>query len=142
MTTRIPLCLAAALFVLTALAPHSRAQSAPLPPLTQNTRVMGELVAGEVGYQIQKHCGTISARMLRAMGRLSELESYATGLGYTQADFKALSKDPAARALRDARVDAYLASNGVTKGDADSYCRLGYQEIEKNTLTGWLLRGN
>jgi len=118
------------------------AMAAGLPPLTANPRVMGELVAGEVGYQIQKHCPTISARMLRAVGKVRKLESYARALGYSDADFDALSKDPAARALRDARVDAYLAGHGVTKGDADSYCRLGLEEIEKNSLTGWLLRAN
>ena len=50
------------------------------------------------------------------------------------------------RAEAEARLkamrDAYLTNNGVTKGDADSYCRLGLAEIEKNSLTGWLLRAN
>lgn len=127
----------AALFV-----PLFTVSAAALPPLQDNTRVMGELVAGEVGYQIQKHCPSIKPRALRAMGRVNTLKKYAESLGYTDADFRALSKDPAARAKRDAMTDAYLAQNGVTKGDADSYCRLGYQEIEKNTLTGWLLRAN
>ena len=136
MKVNIPLALAATLFVLTPFAGQSNA----LPPLKENERVMGELVSGEVGYQIQKHCSTIKPRMLRAMGRINKLESYARSLGYTSDDFDALSKDPVARAARDARVDAYLTQNGVTKGDADSYCRLGLLEIEKKSLTGWLLR--
>lgn len=113
-----------------------------LPPLTQNDRIMGELVAGEVGYQIQKHCPTIKARTFRALGRINDLKSHAKSLGYTDADFQAVSKDPQARALRDAMVEDYLTQHGVKKGDNNSYCVLGYQEIEKNTLTGWLLRAN
>ena len=68
MRLNLPLTLTAALFVLTALAGQSRA----LPPLKENDRVMGELVAGEVGYQIQKFCPSIKPRMLRAVGRLQQ----------------------------------------------------------------------
>jgi len=78
--------------------------------------------------------------MFRVMGRANELEDYALGLGYSKADITAMRKDPAARAELKARRDAYLAQNGVTAGDAASYCRLGLAEIEKNSLTGWLLR--
>ena len=111
-----------------------------LQPIENNPRIMGELVAGEVSYQIHKHCPDISMRRLRALNRLNSLRDYATGLGYTDADFKAVSKNQTARAMRDGRVNAYLASNGVTKGDADSYCRLGYEEIQKKSLSGYLLR--
>ena len=113
-----------------------------LPPLEDNKRVMGELVSGEVGYQIHKHCGSLSARKLRALGRLNELADYARSLGYTDADFKALTKNGPARDMRDARVNAYLAQNGVVAGDGESYCRLGREEMKKKSLTGWLLREN
>jgi len=53
-----------------------------------------------------------------------------------------LSKDNGARATRDSRVNAFLAEHGVSKGNPDSYCRLGVEEIEKKSLTGWLLRAN
>lgn len=115
------------------------AQAADLPPLEQNARIMNELVAGEVGYQIQKHCDSLGPRRFRALGRLNQLGDYARSLGYTDADFRAVSKDKAARARRDALVDAYLAKNGVHPGEPESYCRLGRAEIEKNSLTGWLL---
>jgi len=111
-----------------------------LPPLEDNSRVMGELVAGEVAYQIHKYCPTVSMRKLRAYGKLRKLAGYARSLGYSNADFNAISKDAGARAIRDGKVDAYLAQQGVTKGDDDSYCRLGTEEIQKKSLTGWLLR--
>lgn len=122
-----------------ALPGATNAQAAGLPPLEDNRRIMSELVAGEVSYQIQKHCPTLGARKLRAIGKLNELAAYARSLGYSDADFRAISKDKAARARRDTLVNTYLAKNGVATGDADSYCQLGRTEIEKNTLTGWLL---
>ena len=111
-----------------------------LPPLEDNPRIVHELVAGEVGYQIQKHCPSISPRYLRAMARLNKLKNYALEEGYTEAQMEALDDNDAAKAKRDRLVDEYLAANGVTEGDADSYCRLGLAEIEKNSLTGYLLR--
>lgn len=113
-----------------------------LPPLQDNARVMGELVAGEVAYQIHKHCGSVSMRKLRAYGKLRKLAKYAESLGYSDDDFDALSKDSGARGIRDSRVNAFLVKHGVSKGNPDSYCRLGTEEIEKKSLTGWLLRAN
>lgn len=125
---------------LTLALPFSAGAATALPPIEDNPRIMGELVAGEVGYQIHKHCPSISMRKLRAYGRLNKLADHARSLGYSDDDFKALSKDKAARAKRDAQVDAYLAKNGVTEGDAESYCTLGRKEIAEQSLTGWLLR--
>lgn len=113
-----------------------------LPPLEDNERIQREMTSGEVAYQISKHCPTINARLFRANGRLNRLKDYARGLGYSDRDIKALGKNPAAKAKLNALRDAYLAQHGVTNGDADSYCRLGYTEIQKKSLTGWLLRAN
>lgn len=114
--------------------------AATLPPLAQNERVAAEFLAGAVGDAIRKNCPTISARMVRVWQRARELERYALGLGYTGEDITAMRKNPDNKALLKQRRDAYLSAHGVTKGDPDSYCRLGYEEIEKKTLTGWLLR--
>lgn len=113
-----------------------------LPPLKENTRVQQEFLAAAVGDEIRKNCPSISARMLRVMGRANDLEKYALGLGYSKDDIKEMRQDQSAKAALKALRDAYLTQNGVTKGDAASYCRLGMAEIEKNSLTGWLLRAN
>lgn len=122
-----------------ALAVTATAAAWALPPLANNDRVMGELVAGEVAYQIQKHCPSISGRKLAAFSRLNQLADYARSLGYTDADFKALTKSGPARTKRDTLVNAYLASKGVVPGDAESYCNLGRAEVASKTLTGSLL---
>ncbi len=111
-----------------------------LPPLEENRRVQSEFLAAAVGDEIRKNCPDISARMFRVIGRAKKLEDYALSLGYTDAEITAMRKDPVNKARLKALRDAYLAQNGVAPGDTASYCRLGRAEIEKNTLTGWLLR--
>jgi hypothetical protein len=128
--------LAALLFIATGMPGSAKA----LPPLTENERVRAELVAGGVSYEIQKHCPSIDGRELRAFGRLNKLMAYARSLGYTDADFRKVHKDPAARALHKTLVTAYLKKNGVKEGDPQSYCRLGQAEMAQKTLSGWLLR--
>ncbi|MCP3969647.1 MAG: DUF5333 domain-containing protein [Rhodobacteraceae bacterium] len=113
-----------------------------LPPLRDNPRVKGEFLAAAVGDEIRKNCPTISARIFRALRRANQLEDYALSLGYTKADIKAMRRDAGAKAQLKAMRNAYLARHGVTRGDADSYCRLGLDEIGKNSLTGWLLRAH
>lgn len=130
-----PILIAATLF-----AGASAAQA--LPPLKDNPRVVSEFLSAAVGDEIRKNCPTISARMFRVFSKARDLEKYAISLGYSQGDITAMRKDPEAKAKLNAMRDAYLAQNGVTAGDADSYCRLGLAEIEKNSLTGWLLRAN
>jgi hypothetical protein len=116
--------------------------AAALEPLKNNKRVQGEFLSAAVGDEIRKNCPDLSARMFRVWRKAMELEQYALGLGYSRDDITALRKDETAKAQLKQMRDAYLARNGVTPGDAESYCRLGREEIEKNTLTGWLLREN
>ena len=118
--------------------------AAALPPLEQNPRVAREFLAVAVGDEIRKNCGSISARFFRVLSKKNELENYALGLGYTRADIKAMVGDKAAKDRLKARRDDYLAAHGVQAGvqdgAEDAYCRLGREEIAKNSLTGWLLR--
>jgi len=122
-----------------ALALAATAHAWALPPLADNSRVMGELVAGEIAYQIQKFCPSVSPRRLVALAKLNQLADYARSLGYTDDDFRALTRNGPARARRDALVDAYLGAKGVVQGDAESYCRLGREEVASKTFIGSLL---
>jgi hypothetical protein len=63
-------------------------------------------------------------------------------LGYTKSDINAMRENPAAKANLRAMRDAYMIKHGVRAGNSESYCRLGHEEIQKNSLTGWLLRAN
>ena len=111
-----------------------------LPPLEDNQRVRYEFLSAAVGDEIRKNCPTISHRMMRVLYRFGELKNYALSLGYTRDDFSRIRKSQEAKAQLTALRDRYLEKHGVKQGDVESYCRLGREEIEKNTLTGWLLR--
>jgi hypothetical protein len=116
--------------------------SASLPPLAANERVRRELVSAAIADEIRIQCPTITARILRALGRLHELETYAFSLGYSEDDVREMRRSEENRAELRRLRDAYLGENGVVQGDADSYCRLGMAEIERQTLVGWLLRAS
>ena len=120
----------------------SAVSATALAPLEDNARIKAEFLAAAVGDEIRKNCPTISARFWRVWTKANALEDYALELGYSKADIKAMRENPTAKAQLKAMRDAYLAANGVTKGDSDSYCRLGHEEIQKKSLTGWLLRAN
>jgi hypothetical protein len=125
---------------LAALLPATTA-AAELPPLTENERVVGEFLAAAVGDEIRKNCPSIHARIFYVLWKANELEDYALSLGYTEEDIRAFRKDPENKAFLRQLRDDYLAQNGVTPGDSESYCRLGRQEMENKTLIGSLLWG-
>ena len=116
------------------------ASAAVLRPLEDDPRIQREFLASAVGDAIRKNCPTISARMFRVFLAANRLEKYAISLGYTKDDIEDMINSKEAKARLDEMRDAYLAENGATVSDKDSYCQLGRREIENKSLTGWLLR--
>ncbi|MCU0912045.1 MAG: DUF5333 domain-containing protein [Rhodobacteraceae bacterium] len=127
------------ILALAALMPVGAA-AADLPPLAENERVRTEFLAGAVGDEIVDNCPDMAARMMVVIGKLNDLNNYARSLGYTSAQIRDFRKSDENKARLNAMRDDYLAANGVVPGDAESYCRLGRQEIEQGTLIGSLLR--
>lgn len=111
-----------------------------LEPLNTEAHINAQLVAGKVGDTIRKTCPSISARMFVVLEKLNALEDYARGKGYAEADVKVFLKDPVEKARIKGLAQAYLAAAGAVDGDADSYCRVGRDEIAKGTLVGSLLK--
>lgn len=126
---------AATLAVLLAASP-ARA----LEPLNKEAHINASLVAGQVGDTIRKTCPSISAKMFTVLGKLNALEDYAREKGYTEAEVKAFLKDKTEKARIKALAKDYLKAAGAVDGDAESYCKVGRDEIAKDTLAGSLLR--
>lgn len=122
--------------VATASSAHSRAA------LSEEPHINHSLVSVAVGDIIRKNCASITPRYFRVMRKGNELEDYVRGLGYEEAEVKAFLKDPAEKKRVLDAAWAYLSANGVVKGDEESYCALGRAEIERNTLTGYLLHSS
>lgn len=133
------LVVALALALALSAGPGHAARSEALPPLVEDTRVQEEFLAVAVGDEIRKNCSRVSARIFYVLRRARELEAYVLDLGYTVEDIEVLRKTPENKERLKVLRDEYLAANGVTAGDSESYCRLGRQEIEKKSLIGSLL---
>ena len=126
-----PLTLAALLLAAPAFA---------LVPITQEEHINKTLLQGFIGDAIADNCPTIEARTLRALGELNKLRTYALKQGYSEAEVRAFVTDKAQKARQKAEAASWLAANGAVPGKPDEYCRIGEEQIAKNTLVGYLLR--
>lgn len=131
------------LFTLAALAalavPSLAAAQGPVP-LNQNAHVVDSLVAARVADVIRSTCPSITARMFVVYSELEDLKKYAIAQGYTEAEVKAFLKDKTEKDKLKAIAADYLTAAGAVEGDAESYCRVGRDEIARKTLAGSLLR--
>lgn len=135
MTGKTLAALIAALMTLGALA----GPAAALEPLSQERYINDRLIAARVADRIRRECPTLDARVLYAYSQARALERYALDKGYSRQQVDAFLDDKAERQRIYAVADDYMARNGVRKGDAESYCRLGRQEIANGTVAGSLL---
>ena len=109
-------------------------------PLPEEKHINQSLMAGVVGDEIRKNCPTISPRYFTVWRKLEALKQYAIRQGYEREEVKAFLKDPKEKARVKKMAADYMAARGVKPGDAESYCRLGEEEIAKKSLIGQLLR--
>lgn len=110
------------------------------PPLSQEPHINGSLIAAAVGEIIVKKCDSITPRYLVVFSKAKALERYARDLGYTEDEVEAFLDDKAEEKRIRKAANAYLAAQGVVKGDKETYCAAGRTEIEKGTLTGEMMR--
>ncbi len=126
--------------ILTLTAMLAATPALALEPLNTEPHINDSLIAGRVGDVIRNTCPSISARMFVVLQKLNELESYARDKGYREADVKAFLKDKTEKSRIRGLADAYLKKAGAVEGDAESYCKVGRDEIAKGSLAGTLLR--
>ena len=113
-----------------------------LEPINMEPHINESLIAGRVGDIIRNTCPTISARMVVVYSKLKALERYARDKGYSEADFQAFRDDKVEKNRMKAQAAEYLRAAGAVEGDAESYCRVGRDEIAKGSLIGELLRSS
>ena len=111
-----------------------------LPPIGENSYIVESFVAGRAGDVIRKTCPSISARMFVVYSELKALERHARDQGYTEADFKAFRENKAEKDRIKAMAAKYLKAAGAVEGDAETYCKVGRDEIAKASRMGKLLR--
>ncbi|WP_299908816.1 DUF5333 domain-containing protein [uncultured Paracoccus sp.] len=107
--------------------------------LAQDKYLNDRLVAARVADRIRRECPSIDLRVVAAWSQARALQRYAREQGNSDA---AIDEYLDSRPVKDriyGIADAYLAQQGATRGDAESFCRVGRDEIAKKTVSGSLL---
>ncbi|WP_374637389.1 DUF5333 domain-containing protein [Paracoccus sp. (in: a-proteobacteria)] len=113
--------------------------AAALEPLSQEKYVNDRLIAARIADRIRKTCPTINARIFYAYGEARKLQGYARKKGYSDAQIDAFLDDKTEKKRIYAVAEDYLTRKGAAKSDPESFCRIGRDEIAKNTIIGSLL---
>lgn len=111
-----------------------------LEPINTEPHINNILLQGFIGDAIADNCPTMEPRKLRALGELNKLRTYALGKGYTTAEVRAFVTSDSEKARGKAEAAAWLAERGAEPGKTEDYCRIGEEEIAKESLIGYLLR--
>ena len=110
------------------------------PPLRDVAAIDDALFDLGIADRIRKSCPTINARMFRAIGYVRKLEKKARAMGYSQAEIDAYTDSEIEKNRLRAKAVTFFRARGVDTSDAQSYCALGLEEIQKSSRIGSLLR--
>ncbi|MFN3273506.1 MAG: DUF5333 domain-containing protein [Paracoccus sp. (in: a-proteobacteria)] len=108
-------------------------------PLAQNAYVTDRLMQARVADLVRRGCPSIDARMVRAFREARALKRYALDQGYSEAQIDAFLDSREDRQRIYAQADRYMVERGVVNGQPDTFCRLGRDEIARQTVAGSLL---
>lgn len=111
-----------------------------LVPINEEPTINSTLLQGFIGDQIDDNCDTIEARKLRALGELNKLRNYALEQGYTAEEVRAFVTSKEEKARGKALAAEWLKERGAEPGKPEVYCKIGEEEIAKDSLIGYLLR--
>lgn len=110
-----------------------------LEPLSSEKYINDRLIAARIADRIRRECPSIDGRLVYAYQQARALQRYALDKGYTKAQVEAFLDSKSDKQRIYAVAEDYMARNGVVKGNAESFCQLGRQEIANRTVTGSLL---
>lgn len=130
----IAIALTAATVALTLAAPAMAQQ-----PLAQERYINDRLIAARVADRVRRECPSIDARIVYAWSQARALKRYAESKGYSRSEIDAFLDSKQDKARIYAAAEDYLTRNGAAKGDAESFCRIGRNEIASKSVAGSLL---
>lgn len=111
-----------------------------LVPINEEPVIHDQLLQGFIADALDDNCDTLEARNLRALGELNKLRDYALEQGYDADVVKEFVTSKEEKKKFKAEAAAFLATLGAVPGSQDAYCRIGEEEIAKDSLIGQLLR--
>lgn len=110
-----------------------------LEPLAQERYVNDRLIAARVADRVRRECPSINARIVYAWSQARALKRYAENKGYSSSEIDAFLDSKQDKARIYAAAEDYLTRNGARKGDPESFCRIGRNEIASKSVAGSLL---
>lgn len=110
-----------------------------LEPINKEAHINNILLQGFIGDAIADNCPTIEPRKMRALGELYKLRNYALDKGYSASEVRAFVTSDTEKARGKAEAADWLKAKGAEPGKPDAYCRIGKEEIAKQSLIGYLL---
>ena len=110
-----------------------------LEPLPQERYINDRLIAARVADRVRRECPSIDARIVYAWSQARALKRYAENKGYSSSEIDAFLDSKQDKARIYAAAEDYLTRNGAVKGDAESFCRIGRNEIASKSVAGSLL---
>ena len=110
-----------------------------LEPLAQERYINDRLIAARVADRVRRECPSIDARIVYAWSQARALKRYAENKGYSSSEIDAFLDSKQDKARIYAAAEDYLTRNGARKGDAESFCRIGRNEIASKSVAGSLL---
>lgn len=111
-----------------------------LVPINENPEIREKLLQGFIGDAIADNCPTIEPRNLRALSELNKLRDFALKQGYEASVVRAFVTSDTEKAKFKAEAAEWLKAKGAEPGNAEAYCKIGEEEIAKESLVGYLLR--
>ncbi|MBL9051644.1 MAG: DUF5333 domain-containing protein [Tabrizicola sp.] len=111
-----------------------------LVPINEEPVIGEKLLQGFIGDAIADNCPTMEARKLRALGELNALRDYAIGQGYEASVVREFVTSDVEKAKFKAKAAEWLKAKGAEPGNPEAYCKIGEEEIAKDSLIGYLLR--
>lgn len=111
-----------------------------LEPINSEKHINHILLQGFIADKIDDNCDAISARKIRALSELNSLRNYALEKGYSSSEVKAFVTSKTEKARGKAQATEWLKAKGAVVGDQAGFCKIGQEEIAKDSLIGQLLR--
>ena len=111
-----------------------------LVPINEEPVIHDKLLQGFIGDAIADNCPTMEARKLRALGELNNLRDYALKQGYESSVVKEFVTSKEEKKKFKAEAAEWLKAKGAEPGKPEAYCKIGEEEIAKDSLVGYLLR--
>ena len=111
-----------------------------LVPINEEPVIHDKLLQGFIGDAIADNCPTMEARKLRALGELNNLRDYALKQGYESSVVREFVTSKEEKKKFKAEAAEWLKAKGAEPGKPEAYCKIGEEEIAKDSLVGYLLR--